>query len=120
MTLAIAFRSSSSVTVTCDFVQLTFADEGCYRYMTFVSNSTMALDVNDLIVDDGIEEIAYVDSTVTIIGHVPVIVTRGSPIYVTPYTGRQKLRFLIDGTSPSVDWTFGITVKCRLRTLTPV
>ena len=82
--------------------------------------SWLTLDVNDIIVDDGIEDVAYVDSATTIIGKIPIISARGQPIYVQPHTGFQKLRFLIDGNSTSVDWTFTVRAWYRPRSSLPL
>jgi len=120
VSLLIEFRSTSSVSMTCDFLQLTFADDGCYRYLTSVAASWLTLNVNDIIVDDGIEDVAYVDSATTIIGKIPIISVRGQPIYVQPHTGFQKLRFLIDGNSTSVDWTFTVRAWYRPRSSLPL
>lgn len=104
---------------------MTFADDGwAYRYLTSVASSWLTLDVNDIIVDDGIEGVAYVDSATTIIGKIPIISARGQPIYVQPHTVFPGTAgFLIDGNSTSVDWTFtvravSLKVKFAIMTLT--
>ena len=106
--------------MTCDFVQMTFADDFCYRYLTSVAASWLTLDVNDTIMDDGIEELAFVYSATTIIGRIPMISARGNPIYVNPFYGYQKLRFLIDGNGTNVDWTFSVRAWYRPRVNLPV
>jgi len=120
ISLIISFRSTSNVAMTCDFVQMTFADDFCYRYLTSVAASWLTLDVNDTIMDDGIEELAFVYSATTIIGRIPMISARGNPIYVNPFYGYQKLRFLIDGNSTNVDWTFSVRAWYRPRVNLPV
>lgn len=118
--LVIEFRSTASVSMTCDFLQLFFADAGCYRYLTSVANSLMSIDVNDTILDDGIDDAAYINSASFIVGKLPVIARRGSPIMIQSHSGFQKLRFLIDGSSTSVDWTFSVRVWYRPRVSLPV
>ncbi len=120
ISLLVSFRSASSVSMTCDFVQMTFADDQCYRYLTSVAASWLTLDVNDTIMDDGIEDTAFVYSSTTIIGRIPMISARGLPIYVNPFYGYQKLRFLIDGNSTQVDWTFSVRAWYRPRVNLPV
>lgn len=117
MTLSISFRSSSSVTVICDFVHITIADAPAYRVLTLVSD--YSTNANDTIVDDGIENNAYLQST-TLFGRLPIVSALGNPVHVWPNNENQRLRFLIDGISTAYNWQFSVKAWYRPRLVLPV
>lgn len=109
--LHLSFRASSAMTVHLDFLQLTPADEYCYRH---IEQRGMTVAANDWIVDDGIEGLQYLIEGGA--NH-PIYTEHTPPLHVFPGVA-QRLYFLHDGVSPSANWTLSIKAFYRPRRLT--
>lgn len=117
MTLVLQLRAASTHTVKCDFVKLMPADELMHRELAFLT--TLDIDANDVVIDDGIENILVLQSNTTIIGKLPVLSSRGDPVHI--YPGRENwITFSWDGNSFSPLWTAAVKLFYRPRLLLPV
>lgn len=109
--LYLSFRASSSATIHLDFLQLTPADEYCYRH---IEQRGMTVAANDWLVDDGIEGLQYLIEGGA--NH-PIYTEHTPPLHVFPGIN-QRLYFLHDGISPSANWTLSVKAFYRPRRLT--
>lgn len=109
--LYITFRAASSASIALDFIQLTPAEEYCYRHVEQRGGSVNA---NDWIVDDGIEGLQYL-----IEGGVnhSIYTAHTPPLHVFPNMA-QRLYFLHDGIGAVVDWSLNAKLRYRPRRLT--
>ena len=110
-TLALFFRCDISATISLDFLQLTPADELCYRH---VEQRGMVVNASDWVVDDGIEGLQYLIEGGA--NH-PIFTEHTPPLHVFPGVA-QTLYFLHDGPDTSADWKLGVKVFYRPRRLT--
>jgi hypothetical protein len=110
-TLALFLRSDSSATVDLDYIQLTPADELCYRH---IEQRGMVVAANDWIVDDGIEGLQYLIEGGA--NH-PIYTQHTLPLHVFPGVA-QRLYFLHDGPDTSANWTLSVKAFYRPRRLT--
>lgn len=110
-TLALTLRSESSATVDLDFLQITPADELCYRH---IEQRGMAVAANDWIVDDGIEGLQYLIEGGA--NH-PIYTEHTPPLHVFPGVA-QRLYFLHDGPDTSASWRLSVKAFYRPRRLT--
>lgn len=111
LTLRLLFRVAVSSTINLDYVQLTPADELCYRYI-------LALDTghenNCILVDDGIEGVTYK----TLSGNnSPIYAPWGRPLHVFPGVN-QRIYTLFDGVGATIARTLSVKAFYRPRRLT--
>ena len=110
-TLALSFRCASSATIELDYLQLTPADELCYRRL---EQRGMSVAANDWVVDDGIEGLQYLIEGGA--NH-PIFTEHTPPLHVFPSIA-QRLYFLHDGPDTSANWKLKIKAFYRPRRLT--
>lgn len=110
-TLALFFRCESAAAVELDFLQLTPADELCYRH---IEQRGMSVAANDWIVDDGSEGLQYLIEGGA--NH-PIFTEHTPPLHVFPGVA-QRLYFLHDGPDTSANWKLGVKAFYRPRRLT--
>lgn len=115
MSLVISFRSIASVSMKCDFVQLTPSDDGVYRKLLMIQANYTA-SVGAVFVSNGTDDYHYIQSGGN---KYPLVATRGNPLLVYPKRD-QKLRFLLDGSGFSVDWNLQVQLFYRPRWCLPV
>ena len=109
--LAITFRAESSATVELDYLQITPADELCYRH---IEQRGMSVAANDWIVDDGIEGLQYLIEGGANHG---IYSEHTQPLHVFPSVA-QRLYFLHDGPDTSSNWRLSVRAFYRPRRLT--
>lgn len=110
-TLCLFFRADSAITVELDYLQLTPADELCYRH---IEQRGMSVAANDWIVDDGIEGLQYLIEGGA--NH-PIFTEHTPPLHVFPGVA-QRLLFLHDGPDTAANWKLGVKAFYRPRRLT--
>lgn len=110
-TLALFFRAESAVTVRLDYLQITPADELCYRH---IEQRGMVVAANDWVVDDGIEGLHYLIEGGA--NH-PIYTEHTPPLHVFPGVA-QRLYFLHDGPDTTANWKLGVKAFYRPRRLT--
>lgn len=115
MSLVISLRSTASVSMKCDFVQLTPSDDGVYRKLLLIQANYTA-STGAIFVSNGLDDYHYIQYSSV---KYPLIATRGNPLMVYPKRD-QKLRFLADGSGFSVDWNFQVQLFYRPRWCLPV
>lgn len=110
LVLRVNIVCASSTTVGLDYIQLTPADDLCYRHLIQrgygVANGAT-------IVDNGIEGLAYL--SVSNINY-PLYTARTQPVHVFP-NRNQRLYFLHDGENSSINWTLSVKAYYRPRVL---
>lgn len=109
--LALNFRSDISASVDLDFLQLTPADELCFRH---IEQRGMVVNANDWIVDDGIEGLQYLIEGGANHG---IYTEHTPPLHVFPGAA-QRLYFLHDGSGTSANWKLSVKAFYRPRRLT--
>lgn len=109
--LRVNILCASSATVGLDFVQLTPADDLCYRHLIQGGYSAPA---SSAVVDDGIEGLSHLQ-----IGSVnyPLYSARTQPAHVFPGVD-QRIYILHDGDSMSINWTLSVRAWYRPRRIT--
>ena len=110
-TLALFFRCASPATVELDYLQLTPADELCWRWL---EQRGMSVAANDWIVDDGIEGLQYLIEGGA--NH-PIFTEHTPPLHVFPGVA-QRMLFLHDGPDTSANWKLSVKAFYRPRRLT--
>lgn len=109
--LALNFRSDSSASIDLDFLQITPADELCFRH---IEQRGMVVAANDWIMDDGIEGLQYLIEGGANHG---IYTEHTPPLHVFPGVA-QRLYFLHDGSGTSANWKLSVKVFYRPRRLT--
>lgn len=109
--LALNFRSDSSASIDLDFLQITPADELCFRH---IEQRGMVVAANDWIVDDGIEGLQYLIEGGANHG---IYTEHTPPLHVFPGVA-QRLYFLHDGSGTSANWKLSVKAFYRPRRLT--
>lgn len=110
-TLALTFRAASSATVELDYLQITPADELCYRH---IEQRGMTVASNDWVVDDGIEGLQYLIESGANHG---IYTEHTPPVHVFPAVA-QRLYFLHDGPDTAANWKLSVKAFYRPRRLT--
>lgn len=101
----------SSSTVGLDFIQLTPADDLCYRQLI---QSGYGAPSGSVLVDNGIEGLVYL--AVSGVNY-PLYTARTQPLHVFPGVD-QRIYVLHDGDNASVDWTLALRAWYRPRRIT--
>lgn len=109
--LVLEFSCAVSETINLDFIQLTPADELCYREV--VARDT-GHEAGTVFVDDGIEGSTY---KILSGNNDPIYAPKGRPLHVFPGVN-QRIYVLMDGVDATIDKTMTAQAWYRPRRLT--
>lgn len=109
--LFLEFTCAGSETINLDYIQLTPADELCYRV---VEARDTGHEADSIFVDDGIEGATY--KVLSGVNH-PIYAPRHEPLHVFPGV-EQRIYVLMDGVDATIDKTMSAQAFYRPRRLT--
>lgn len=112
LTMRLTFRNTSgTATVGLDYIQLVPSSPLCFRH---VIQRGMIVANNSVVVDDGIEGLAYM--TESGVNH-PIYAPVGAPAHVWPNVD-QRVYILHDGLGQTANWTLNVRAYYRPRRVT--
>jgi len=109
--LRVNVTCAAAGTVGLDFVQLTPADDLCYRH---IIQQGYGAPNGSTLVDDGIEGLVYLQVGGT---NYPLYTARTQPVHAFPGVS-NRIYVLHDGEGMGVNWTLSLRAWCRPRRLT--
>lgn len=109
--LRVTLTCASSTTVGLDYLQLTPADDLCYRHLIQQGYSAPN---GATVVDDGVEGLSYLQISGV---NYPLYAARTKPVHVFPDLA-QRVYVLHDGDGMSINWTLSVQALYRPRRIT--